>query len=255
MSVEEVVLISGAGAGIGRACARRFMGEGYRLLVADYAKQDLACLGDELKENGADYLAIQGDIAIPATAEEMAAKARERWGRIDALVANAGIQDGGALLDSKEADWDRVLGVNLKGVAWSCKAVLPAMLEQKNGAIVIISSVNAVTGCAGMAAYDASKSAVLGLMRSLAIDYGSEGVRVNSICPGNTLTDFHIRRMAERGVDVAQLREMTRGYGLLGRAAEPEEIANAVFFLASEQASFITGQSLAVDGGFSLARS
>ena len=114
-------------------------------------------------------------------------------------------------------------------------------------------SVNAVTGSAGMAIYDASKAGVLALMRNLAVEHGAQGIRVNAVCPGNTITDFHINRMAEKGIDIEQIREMTKGYGLLGRAAEPSEIADAIYFLASEQAAFITGQALPVDGGFSLA--
>ena len=103
-----------------------------------------------------------------------------------------------------------------------------------------------------MAIYDMSKAGVLGLTRSLAAEFGPHGIRVNAVCPGNTITDFHINRMAERGVTVEQIRDMSQGYGLLGRAAEPEEIANAVHFLACEEASFITGQALIVDGGFSV---
>ena len=123
------------------------------------------------------------------------------------------------------------------------------MLARGAGSIVIVSSINAIVGSAGMTVYDMSKAAVLALMRSLATEYGEEGIRVNAVSPGNTITDFHINRMAEKGVSVEQIHEMTRGYGVLGRAAEPEEIANAILFLASDEASFITGQALAVDGG------
>jgi meso-butanediol dehydrogenase/(S,S)-butanediol dehydrogenase/diacetyl reductase len=181
----------------------------------------------------------------------MAKAAIEKWGRIDVLVANAGVQIGGSLLDAKERDWETILGVNSRGVAYSCRAVLPAMITRSSGAIVITSSINAVRGSAGMAIYDMSKAAVLALVRNLAVEHGSQGIRVNAVCPGNTITDFHINNMAKQGIDIEQLREMTHGYALLGRAAEPEEIANAIYFLGSEQASFITGQTLCVDGGFS----
>ena len=167
-------------------------------------------------------------------------------------MANAGIQTGGSLLDTGEPDWDKVLAVNLKGVAHSCKSVLPVMREQGNGAVVIVSSVNAMVGSAGMAMYDASKAAVLALMRNLAVENAEYGIRVNAVAPGATITDFHLQRAASKGKTAEQLREATRGYGLLGRAAEPEEIAHAIFFLASDQASFITGQTLFVDGGFTV---
>ena len=125
------------------------------------------------------------------------------------------------------------------------------MREQQHGSIVIVSSVNASVGSAGMAMYDASKAAVLALMRNLAVENGEYGIRVNAVCPGATITDYHLQRAAARGMTAEQLREATQGYGLLGRAAEPEEIARTIYFLASDQASFITGQTLFVDGGFS----
>lgn len=158
----------------------------------------------------------------------------------------------GSLLDASESDWDKILGVNLKGVGYSCTAVLPTMIQQQSGAIVIISSLNAAVGVAHMPIYDASKAGVLGLMRSLAVAYGKDGIRVNAIGPGATITDFHLRRAAARGMSADDLREKTRGYGLLGRAAEPEQIASAVYFMASDDASNVTAQFLLVDGGASL---
>lgn len=253
-SMDKVAMITGAAAGIGKASARRFANQGYSLVLNDQSASELEKIEEELEQTGTDCISVCGDIADAETTALMAEEAKKKWGRIDSLVANAGIQDGGSLLETDEAAWDRLLSINLKGVSWSCKAALPLMLENNKGAIVIISSINAVVGSPAMAAYDASKSAVLGLMRSLAIDYGRQGVRVNAVSPGNTITDFHINRMAEQGVDIEQLRQMTRGYALLDRAAEPEEIANAVYFLASEKASFITGHNLLVDGGYSLSR-
>ena len=249
---QKVVVITGAGAGIGKACALRFARDNYRVLVVDQSEEavEQTCRGiDDTKGVSAG---LSGDISIEETSELACEKAMSQWGQIDVLVANAGVQIGGELLETNEDDWDRIIGVNLKGVAYSCKAVLPFMIERSSGAIVMLSSVNATAGAAGMAIYDASKAAVLGLMRNMAIDYGKHGVRVNAICPGNTLTDFHINRMAEQGVDLVQLRSMTKGYGLLDRAAEPFEIANAIYFLASDEASFITGHTLVADGGYSI---
>ena len=123
-----------------------------------------------------------------------------------------------------------MIAVNLKGVAHSCKSVLPAMREQQHGAIVIVSSVNALVGSAGMAMYDASKAAVLALMRNLAVENGKYGIRVNAVCPGATITDYHLQRAASKGISAQQLRENTQGYALLGRAAEPEEIAGCHIF-------------------------
>jgi NAD(P)-dependent dehydrogenase (short-subunit alcohol dehydrogenase family) len=245
-----VVLISGAGAGIGRACALRFATDGWRVLVLDRDERRAARVVEEIQAQGGDAAAVHGDVSQAAVSQSAVQTALTRWGHIDAVVANAGIQTAGRLLDTSDEDWRQVLAVNLDGVAHLCRAALPSLIAQHRGAIVIISSVNALQAVAGMAAYDTSKAAVIGLGRQLAVEHGRDGVRVNVICPGNTITDYHIDRLAAKGIGVEKIRELTRGYGLLGRAAEPHEIAAAVRFLAGDEASFITGQVLAVDGGF-----
>jgi len=249
---QNVVVITGAGAGIGRACALRFAEAEYKILAVDVSEDMLEQTCRPVSELDGICSGFSGDIAAEETSLHACEQAVKKWGRIDTLVANAGVQIGGELLDSNGEDWNTILGINLKGVAFSCKAVLPTMAAQGKGSIVIVSSINALTGAAGMAIYDASKAAVLGLMRSLAIGHGGCGIRVNAICPGNTLTDFHINRMAENGIGLEELRTMSKGYGLLGRAAEPVEIANAIYFLASDEASFITGHTLVADGGYSI---
>lgn len=209
-------------------------------------------MADQVTAASGDVLWIPADVSQASACEQVVQQALSAWGRIDMLVANAGVQIGGSLLEADEGDWERILAVNLKGVAYCCKAVIPAMLQQGSGSIVVVSSVNALVGSPGMAIYDMSKAGVLALMRSLATEFGLRGIRVNAVCPGNTLTDFHVEKMARKGVSIEQIRTMTSGYGLLGRIAEPDEIANAIHFLASEQASFITGHALVVDGGFSV---
>ena len=248
----EVAIVTGAGSGIGRACALRFAQAGCAVVVADLNEDGALDTCSQIAKNGGAAIARVVDITSEDSCAAMAQSALDQWGRIDTLVANAGVQIGGSLLDATAQQWDTILGVNSRGTANSCKAVLPAMLERARGAIVINSSINAVTGSAGMAIYDMSKAAVLALTRSLAVEYGGQGIRVNAVCPGNTITDFHINKMAQKGVSLEELREMTKGYALLQRAAEPSEIANAMYFLASDEASFITGQALCVDGGYSV---
>lgn len=251
-SPSRVAIVTGAGAGIGRACAQRLAGAGWAIVVVDLDSGRAEKSASDIGLGGGAAVPVHGDISLAATSQEAARVALARWGRIDALVANAGIQTAGRLLDMPDDDWRRIMAVNIDGVAHACRAVLPTMVQQHSGSIVIISSVNVQQPVPGMAAYDASKAAVAGLGRQLAVEHGADGVRVNVLCPGNTITDYHIDRLAAKGVTVEQIREMTRGYGLLGRAAEPAEIAACVHFLAGDDASFVTGQVLVADGGFSL---
>jgi 2-hydroxycyclohexanecarboxyl-CoA dehydrogenase len=248
----KVVVITGAGAGIGKACAMRFAKAGFNVLVADISGTAVDSTCKIIADNGGKAAGCQADVSSEKDCQTFAETALQNWGRIDTLVANAGVQDGGSLLDSNESDWEKILGINLKGAAYSCKAVLPNMIENQGGTIVINSSLNALFGNPGMAIYDMSKAGTLGLMRSLAVEYGDQGIRVNAVCPGATITDFHINRMAKEGISVEQLKEMTKGYGLLGRAAEPMEIANVMYFLGSDESSFMTGQAIVADGGFSV---
>ncbi len=250
--MKKVAIVTGAGAGIGAACARRLAAEGLELVIADVSRSNAERTLGQVESAGGSGMICIGDVADRSFCAALAEEAEDRWGRVDVLVANAGVQMGGALGETSDDIWDRILSVNLKGVALCCEAVLPGMVARGSGSIVMISSINAVRGSSGMPVYDASKAGALALMRSLAVDYGPKGIRVNAVCPGNTITDFHIDRLAQQGIDEAGIREMTRGYGLLGRAAEPDEIAAAVWFLASENASFVTGHTLVADGGFSV---
>lgn len=253
MAVEHpVVVITGGGAGIGRACAVRFASEGARIVIVDRTEEDGRQTAALLKSTGAEALFVQADVAREDPCRRFAAAALNAYGRIDVLVASAGIRVFGTLLESTEADWDKILGVNLKGVSFCCKAVLPRMIEQQSGAIVLLGSTTALTGRTNMPLYDATKFGILSLTRSIAATYGKDGIRANAVCPAFTLTDFHFRKAAAEGVSPQELRDRNRGYGLLGRAGEPADVAAAVHFLASREASFITGQYLIVDGGYSI---
>jgi len=248
----RVAVITGGGAGIGRACALRFASEGWGVAIGDVSDEDGLATETLLKDREGEVLFRHCDVAVEADCQALTGAALDRWGRIDALVANAGARVYGSILDATDEDWQTILGVNLKGASDSCKAVLPAMIQQRSGALVIISSANALVGRADMPLYDATKAGVLSLTRSLAVAHGKDGIRVNAVCPGWTITDFHERAAAGRGVSPQELRDQSAGYGLLGRPAEPNEIASAVCFLAGDEAAMVTGQTLTVDAGMSV---
>jgi len=249
---QLVVVITGAGAGIGKACALRFAKQGARVAVVDRNPVDGMATVELLKSAGTEAIFCRADVSSESECKQFADSTLETYGRIDVLVANAGIRVFGTVLEASEADWDKMLAVNLKGVSFSCKAVLPSMIKQKSGAIVLIGSTTAMTGRTNMPIYDATKFGVLSLTRSLAATYGESGIRVNAVCPAKTITEFHVHNARSKGVTPLQLRNSFNDYGLLGRAAEPEEVAAAVYFMASQEASFITGQYLLVDGGVSI---
>ena len=249
---NQVAVITGGGAGIGKACTLRLASEGKRVLVGDRNIEDAQGVVEAIEAEGGEARCLEGDLANPDAPQAWAEAALETWGRIDVLVANAGVRVYGPLLEATEEDWDHILAVNLRGIARSCKAVLPAMIKQQSGAIVVVSSVHALVGRADMPLYDATKAATVSLVKSLAVAHGKDGIRVNAVCPGYTVTEFHERRAQAEGLAPEQAWQWGEGYGLLGRAAKPEEIASAVAFLAGEDASMVTGQALIVDGGRSV---
>jgi meso-butanediol dehydrogenase/(S,S)-butanediol dehydrogenase/diacetyl reductase len=245
---NTVSIITGGGAGIGFATARRIASEGGRVALMDWSGEDLESALSRLKDEGAEAVGFQGDVASRESCEAVVAAALEQWDRLDVLVANAGVRAFGSLFDASDEDWERVLSVNLRGVANGCIAAGEGMRAcRSRGAMVLVSSINALVGRDNMPIYDAAKAGVLSLTRSLAVELAKEGIRVNSVCPGFTVTDFHVRRAARDGRTADDLR--TTQSGLFRRPAEPEEIAAAIAFLASGDASYITGTNLMVDAG------
>jgi meso-butanediol dehydrogenase/(S,S)-butanediol dehydrogenase/diacetyl reductase len=248
----RVALITGGARGIGNACVEHFTRKDYAVVFTDVSAEDGDHVAAAFAAQGRRVAFVPGDVSQEADCVHAVQAAVTRFGRLDVLVANAGVQTPGSLLDSTTEDWHHVLAVNLLGVVYVCKAALPVMIAQGAGAIVVVSSLNALRGFPGMAAYDASKAAVLAVVRDIAVEHGARGIRANAVCPGATLTDFHIRNAAKRGVSESALRDSTKGYGLLGRVAEPSEIAAVIGFLAGPDASFITGETLVADGGYSI---
>lgn len=240
----RVALVTGAAAGIGAATARRFAQEGALLALNDVSAETLAFVVEELQGAGTQTLAVVGDVARRPDVERMVAETLRAFGRVDILVNNAGIARDALAAKMTEEQWDQVLAVNLKGTFLCAQAVLPGMRERGWGRVINTASVG-VRGNIGQANYAASKAGVIGLTRTLALEYARYGVTVNCVAPGAVMT-----RMLAAVPDA--IREKIVARIPAGRIGQPEEVAAAHAFLASEEAAYITGQVLFVDGGMSV---
>ena len=252
--LDKTAIITGAGAGIGAATALLFCREGasVTLVDADLAALDRTLEAIKLALPHARLLVHTADVSHEAQALAAIEKTLQAWGKLDILVNNASMRNYSALANATTAEWQAMVGVNLIGCANYAKAALPALRLSGKGSIVNVASCYAVTGRKGMGLYDATKAAQLAMARTLAFEEASHGVRVNAVCPGSTLTDFHINKATAAGKDIEKLKTERQTTSLLGRWASPEEIAAPILWLASDEASFITGTSLMVDGGLSI---
>jgi NAD(P)-dependent dehydrogenase (short-subunit alcohol dehydrogenase family) len=247
---RKVALVTGGAMGIGAAIAERFLEAGASVAIFDINGKAVRDSAEKLKAKGA-VLAIEGDVADEEAARSAVEQSANRFGSLDILVNNAGIDFSGLVPETKNDDWDRVLAVNLRGAYLFCRYAIPH-LRQRGGAIVIVSSVRAFISYPGGAAYDSSKAALIALARTLALDHGKDGIRVNAICPGyvdTPMTEAWLRTVSDRKETLRQVRAIHP----LGRMGTPRDIAEAALFLASDSAAFITGASLVVDGGMSTA--
>ncbi len=250
----QVALITGGGAGIGAATAAAFCAEGAQVLLADRDGDALEATARTLRERfgSASVAVLLAEVAGGRDAGTAVASALDAFGRLDILVNNAAMRNYSAVADAHADEWRAVLDVNLVGTAGFCRAALPALRASGTGSIVNVSSCYAVTGRRGMAIYDASKAAMLALTRTLAFEEAIHGVRVNAVCPGSTLTDFQVKKGEAAGVHADTLLAQRKDNSLIGRWGRPDEVAWPILWLASREASFITGTTLMVDGGLSI---
>ncbi|HEX9156784.1 MAG TPA: 3-oxoacyl-[acyl-carrier-protein] reductase, partial [Syntrophales bacterium] len=238
----KAALITGGAQGIGRAIALLFAREGARVGVSDINLEKAGETCREIESQGGEALAIGGNVAEPRGAEAMVEQAAERFGGLDILVNNAGITRDGVLLRMKAEDWDAVMAVNLKGAFHCTKAVLRFFLKRKEGVIINIASVTGQMGNAGQANYAASKAGLIGFTKSVAREYASRNIRVNAVAPG--FIDTAMSQAIPQKDREFLIRQIP-----LERLGKPEDVAEAVLFLASPAAAYITGQVLNVNGG------
>ncbi len=239
-------LVTGGTRGIGRAVVEALSDAGANVAFTFRSSADeAAALASEVEGKGVKALAIQGDAADFEGAGETIEKVVSEWGSLDILVNNAGITKDGLLLRLKEEDWDAVIGTNLKSVFNYCKSAYRQMMKQRSGKIINMASIVGVSGNAGQTNYAASKAGIIGFSKSLAKELGSRGINVNVVAPGYVETDM-------TGALSDEAREAMLSSVVLGRPATPEDIANAVLFLASDASDYITGHVLHVDGGLAM---
>ncbi|WP_435348783.1 SDR family NAD(P)-dependent oxidoreductase [Haloarchaeobius sp. HRN-SO-5] len=239
MLEDKIAIVTGGSTGIGKAIAEKYVEHGAEVVIANRTEETGKATAEEL---GCDY--HRCDISDFEQAEDLVERTVEEYGRLDVMVNNAGIGRAGTIEEMTLRDWEDVIQVNLNGVMYGSRAALPH-LKRSDGAIVNVASIYGLVGGPGASAYSAAKGGVVNLTREVAIDYASDGVRVNSICPGFVETP-----MTDEFLDQEQFYEFVRGQTPMGRVAQPEEVSGIAMFLASDEASYITGANVPVDGGW-----
>lgn len=239
---DKTAIITGGGTGIGLATARAFCKEGAKVILFGRRKEKLEKAVEKL---GGSAIIVQGDMTNNNDLDQLINETLHNFKKIDILVNNAGLFNGSPLHEISDSQWDEIMDINIRSVFQLTRRVLPAMLSQKYGSIIHISSILGLIAVPQVAAYNVSKGALNQFSRSIAVEYGSSGIRSNSICPGLIATDM----TADLMKDADLMKEWSKEYPI-GRFGKPEDVANACLYLASDESSFVTGITLPVDGGF-----
>lgn len=248
---EKVAIVTGGAGGIGSAVGKLFCEEGGSIVLVDRDADALDAASQAILQEvpGAEILTIVADVSQEPEAQRIVLETETKLGRIDILVNIAGIREYWRLADAPAESWQNILSVNLLSYAYMAKAAMPALRQSGKGSIVNVSSTYGVNGRAGMGQYDATKAAILALTRTLAFEEVQHGIRANTVCPGYTVTPFHVRQAESKGRSEASLREEKIEACLMHRWADPREVAYPILWLASDEASYITATTMMVDGG------
>lgn len=245
----KVAIITGAGAGIGRATALLFAQEGAEVVVADFDPERGKETVRLIEERGGRAIFLQADVSKAADVKRMVKTTVERYGRLNILVNNAGIYAAADVVQATEEDWDRILDVNLKGVFLCSKHSIPEMIKGGGGSIVNVGSEAGIVGIKNQVAYNVSKSGVIALTKSMALDFAPHNIRVNCLCPGRTLTPL-VEKVITEAQDPESMRRALEEDRPLNRMGRPEEIAAGILYLASDESLYATGAILSIDGGY-----
>jgi NAD(P)-dependent dehydrogenase (short-subunit alcohol dehydrogenase family) len=247
----KIAVVTGAGSGIGESIATKFAEAGAFVYVAERNAEAGGAVAEKIRKAGGKAEFVATDVSDEASCRQTAEKVLSaNGGRCDVLVNNAGIGHVGTVLTTKGEDMNRLMSVNVNGVLFMTQALLPSMIERRSGSVVSLASIGGIVGIRDRLAYCATKFAVVGITKCMALDHSDTGVRFNCICPGRVETPFVQARLAEYPDPVVARAEMTATQ-LVGRMGEPDEIASAALYLASDEAAFVTGSALVIDGGWS----
>jgi NAD(P)-dependent dehydrogenase (short-subunit alcohol dehydrogenase family) len=246
----KVAIITGAAVGIGEATARLFAAEGCAVAVVDLDARGAETCAEQLRARGGQACAVIADVSSAESVQQAVEATEREFGGLNIVVNNAGVIGRGTAETTDDKEWHRVLDVNLTGVFRMSRAAIPAIRRRGGGAIVNVSSAAGLAGWYDQAAYDASKGGVVNLTRSMGLDFALEGIRVNCLVPAHVVTPMSETFIAKGGEEAQRARERTLSNIPMGRFSTPEEIAYGALFLASDEASYVTGTTLVVDGGY-----